>query len=105
VIEFNKNAKRIILSHSRIHEDEAKAEAVPLKQIAGAEKESRSSANGSRFERKVEKTTLGDINDLAALKEERTPKLWPALAAKAKKAKKAGSRCSKAAKADEAEKS
>jgi small subunit ribosomal protein S1 len=27
VIEFNKNAKRIILSHSRIHEDEAKAEA------------------------------------------------------------------------------
>ncbi len=60
VIEFNKDARRIILSHSRIFEDEQKAmrkdgetkgkkEMLPLTAL--------------------EKTTLGDIEELAALKD------------------------------------
>ncbi|MDD4431159.1 MAG: 30S ribosomal protein S1 [Bacteroidales bacterium] len=97
VIEFNKNAKRIILSHSRIHEDEAKAEARAANKKAGAEKK----AEAQQMEavsQKVEKTTLGDINALAALKEEMDAKALAALAAKAKKAEKAAE-----PKADEAE--
>lgn len=66
VIEFSKAAKRIILSHSRIHEDELKP------------KDSRGKKPGGEKSRKVtkkmkttpEKTTLGDISDLAALKSE-----------------------------------
>lgn len=69
VIEFNKEAKRIILSHSRIHEDEAKSEARATKKAtkkAGkkAEEEEENVAP------KMEKTTLGDIDALAALKEQ-----------------------------------
>ena len=88
VIEFNKNAKRIILSHSRIHEDEAKAEARAASKKAGAEKK----AEAQQIEavsQKVEKTTLGDIDALAALKEEMDAKALAALAEKAKKAEKA----------------
>ena len=66
VIEFNKSAKKIILSHSRIFEDEKKTTDVPIKksdQTAG-KKTSRKTKTSS------EKTTLGDISQLAALKEE-----------------------------------
>lgn len=68
VIEFNKEAKRIILSHSRIFEDEQK----------GAKKDGDKKANTKRNKKEedsamvtgpVEKTTLGDIEELAALKE------------------------------------
>ena len=100
VIEFNKNAKRIILSHSRIHEDEARAEARAANKKAGAEKR----AEAQQMEavsQKVEKTTLGDINALAALKEEMDAKALAALAAKAKKAEKAAE-SKKAEKAAEA---
>ena len=71
VIEFNKDAKRIILSHSRIHEDEAKTEARAAKKAAG--KKSGKKGEGEEEEvvaQKVEKTTLGDIDALAALKEQ-----------------------------------
>ena len=61
VIEFNKDAKRIILSHSRIFEDEAKAEAKKAAKKAKAEEVASTPA--------IEKTTLGDIEELAALKE------------------------------------
>ena len=37
VIEFNKSAKKIILSHSRIHEDEKKSSVRSTKQSEGAE--------------------------------------------------------------------
>ncbi|MGI6074090.1 MAG: 30S ribosomal protein S1 [Fermentimonas sp.] len=61
VIEFNKDAKRIIVSHSRIHEDQS------------ADKGKRSNKNDSNEEMSssttVERTTLGDIEELAALKE------------------------------------
>ena len=69
VIEFNKDAKRIILSHSRIFEDEAKAEA---KKEAAAKKASKKAAKADEnvaINNNVEKTTLGDIEELAALKE------------------------------------
>ena len=88
VIEFNKNAKRIILSHSRIHEDEAKAEARAASKKAGAEKKAEVQQMEA-ISQKVEKTTLGDIDALAALKEEMDAKALAALAAKAKKAEKA----------------
>ena len=65
VIEFNKEAKRIILSHSRIFEDEAKvAEKAEKKAKRAAKKAEEAPAAPA-----VEKTTLGDIEELAALKE------------------------------------
>lgn len=66
VIEFNKDARRIILSHSRIFEDAAKAEA---KRARKASAKSASSEETSVPTPTVEKTTLGDIEALAALKE------------------------------------
>ena len=70
VIEFNKDAKRIILSHSRIFEDEAKAEA---KKESAAKKAAKKAAKAENetaaINSNVEKTTLGDIEELAALKE------------------------------------
>ncbi len=67
VIEFNKGAKRIILSHSRIYEDEKRSE----EQIAKKEK-AKASASTKKSVKKLkdslEKTTLGDISELAALK-------------------------------------
>ena len=66
VIEFNKDAKRIILSHSRIFEDEQKAEARKAKKAtAKAAAEEQPVAQSSN----VEKTTLGDIDALAELKQ------------------------------------
>ncbi len=62
VIEFNKDAKRIILSHSRIHEDAAKTVAEePKKAVKKAKKEEAPA---------IEKTTLGDLDALSALKNE-----------------------------------
>ncbi len=66
VIEFNKDAKRIILSHSRIHEDAAKAE-------EKAERKARRAAKKEEhvtIQNQVASTTLGDIDALAALKEQ-----------------------------------
>jgi len=66
VIEFNKSAKKIILSHSRVYEDEKKAsESTTRKAEAEPSKKSPRKAKPN-----VEKTTLGDITQLAALKEE-----------------------------------
>ena len=68
VIEFNKDSKRIILSHSRIFEDTqkaARAEERPAKRARkDAAKEETPALNTP-----VEKTTLGDIEALAALKQ------------------------------------
>ena len=66
VIEFNKDSKRIIVSHSRTFEDEK-----PEAKEASEKKAKRSSkkANEELPQSNVEKTTLGDIEELAALKE------------------------------------
>ena len=68
VIEFNKDAKRIILSHSRIFEDEAKAEAKKENAAKKAAKKA-AKADDAIVTPQMEKTTLGDIDALAALKE------------------------------------
>ncbi|MDR1121887.1 MAG: S1 RNA-binding domain-containing protein, partial [Dysgonamonadaceae bacterium] len=66
VIEFNKDSKRIILSHSRIFEDEQKTERKESekKSTKKAKKEEIPAVNTV-----MEKTTLGDIEELAALKD------------------------------------
>ena len=67
VLEFNKESKRIILSHSRIFEDEAKAaEKAEAKKAKRATKKAEEPATKAPA---IEKTTLGDIEELAALKE------------------------------------
>lgn len=66
VIEFNKASKRIILSHSRTFEDEKKeAEQNDKKTKANATQKA-----VKKIKANLEKTTLGDITDLAALKTE-----------------------------------
>ncbi len=68
VIEFNKDSKRIILSHSRIFEDEAKGCAA----TETAKKPKRASKRAEEtpaLTTPLEKTTLGDLEALAALKE------------------------------------
>ncbi|PWB06377.1 30S ribosomal protein S1 [Paramuribaculum intestinale] len=66
VIEFNKDSKRIILSHSRIFEDEAKAERNEARKAKRATKRQEETPVIST---PIEKTTLGDLEALAALKE------------------------------------
>lgn len=66
VIEFNKSAKRIIVSHSRIAEDEKRSEE-NAKRKAQA-RPGKKSAPAAETTLNIEKTTLGDISELAALK-------------------------------------
>ena len=68
VIEFNKDAKRIILSHSRIFEDAAKAEERAEKKAAKKSAPKREEAPA--IQNQAASTTLGDIDALAALKEQ-----------------------------------
>jgi len=66
VIEFNKDAKKIIVSHARVFEDVQRAE-------NKAKKDSTSKANKkaqANIANNLEKTTLGDIAELAALRNE-----------------------------------
>ena len=66
VIEFNKESKRIILSHSRIYEDVQRAEAREAKKATkrtNARKE-----DTPTIQNQAASTTLGDLDALAALK-------------------------------------
>lgn len=83
VIEFNKDAKRIIVSHSRVYED-----------AQGGGDDRRGKRGGSRRGEgqvstaslpSVEKTTLGDIEELAALKEQLDQKAIDSLNKKVQK--------------------
>jgi small subunit ribosomal protein S1 len=67
VIEFNKESKRIILSHSRIFEDEARAEKAKERRATRAPRAPK--AEEPAATQTIEKTTLGDLEALAALKE------------------------------------
>ena len=62
VIEFNKEGKKIVLSHRRVYEDEKRKEE--------KEKTQKTRKNVSKINKSSEKTTLGDISDLASLKDE-----------------------------------
>ncbi len=66
VIEFNKAAKRIILSHSRIFEEGKKSE----EKVDKKAKPSTTQKAVKKLKANLEKTTLGDISELAALKSE-----------------------------------
>jgi small subunit ribosomal protein S1 len=69
VIEFSKDAKKIIVSHSRIHEDEANS----AKFTDSEEKKEKAKADKkvvSKIKNSIEKTTLGDITALSDLKNE-----------------------------------
>ncbi len=66
VLEFNKNGKKIVVSHRRVYEDEKKG--IKQTEVAATEKATR------RIKSKLEKTTFGDIADLAALKKEMVAK-------------------------------
>ncbi len=59
VMEFSKTAKRIILSHTKTFEEDSK---VPETKKGQGNKSKKVNLN-------IEKTTLGDVTDLAALKE------------------------------------
>ena len=70
VIEFNKDAKRIILSHSRIFEDAAKAEERAEKKAATKKSTGKREDVAPAIQNQAASTTLGDIDALAALKEQ-----------------------------------
>jgi len=69
IIEFNKEAKRIVISHSRIWEDE-RAEA-RIEDFNNRKKEAKAASNAvKKVKDSVEKSTLGDLDVLAQLKEQ-----------------------------------
>lgn len=69
VIEFNKDDRRILVSHSRYLEDlKNKAEAVVKAERAKEDGESQAAI--ADVQKKVEKETLGDLAALAALKDQ-----------------------------------
>lgn len=69
VIEFNKDSKRIIISHSRIFEDEARAEKAAEHKAKRATRAPKAEEAPAALNAPLEKTTLGDLEALAALKE------------------------------------
>lgn len=110
IVEFSKDSKRILVSHSRVYEDEQTEGQAPS--------DSKKKASGRRGRRKseetstgapispIEKSTLGDIEELAALKEKLdNKKLTAAKAALDKKEAKEAEKAEKAAEAEKAEKS
>ena len=66
VIEFSKSAKRIILSHSRVYEDTKKSDDTTVKKKPAAPKAAAKTVKAPKDT--SEKTTLGDISELAALR-------------------------------------
>ena len=81
VIEFNKEAKKIIVSHSRIFEDAKRGEEKAKKDTAAKATKKAT----KKIADTLEKTTLGDIAELAALKEEMAQAEKPKATKKAKK--------------------
>jgi small subunit ribosomal protein S1 len=65
VIEFNKDSKRIILSHSRIYEDVQRSEE---KKASAAKHHTKKEDNTPQIQNQAASTTLGDIDALAELK-------------------------------------
>jgi len=91
VIEFNKDAKRIILSHSRIHEDVKRAEKAAASSDSNGEaarKVKKAKKEEPVVIQSAEKTTLGDIQQLADLKDQLINEAAEKMV-KAEKAKKA----------------
>ncbi|MFD2968348.1 30S ribosomal protein S1 [Sphingobacterium bambusae] len=69
IIEFNKENKRLVISHSRIWEDQ-KAEA-RIEEFNARKKEAKAANSAvKKVKESVEKSTLGDLDVLAQLKEQ-----------------------------------
>lgn len=69
VLEFNKESKRILVSHKAIHDD--KARSAKEAEFAEKDKENESTAKAvKKLKENQEKSTLGDNSALAALKSE-----------------------------------
>ncbi len=66
VIEFSKSAKKIIVSHSRVFEDEQRSKNDTEKKAV----DNTTKKVQKKIRQNLEKTTFGDISDLAALKTE-----------------------------------
>ena len=66
ILEFNKSTKRIVLSHSKIADDVKKEDVVKEK----IEEGDTTQKAVKKLKANLEKTTLGDISELAALKSE-----------------------------------
>ncbi len=72
IVEFNKDSKRILVSHSRTFEEEQPDAQADAKKRTGGRKGSRKkedTVTAPPASSSVEKSTLGDIEELAALKE------------------------------------
>ncbi|MBQ0160177.1 MAG: 30S ribosomal protein S1 [Bacteroidales bacterium] len=69
VIEFSKDNKKIIVSHTRIHQDNVEGERVKGENEE-AKKERATKKTVKKINDTLEKTTLGDLSVLAKLKEE-----------------------------------
>jgi len=93
VIEFNKDAKRIIVSHSRVHEDVKRAEKAEAAVAAGETPAPKKAAPKKAKKEEtapvstMEKTTLGDLQSLVDLKEQMVEAAAKTAAKAAKKAK------------------
>jgi len=92
VIEFNKDAKRIIVSHSRVHEDVKRAEKAEAAVAAGEAAPKKAAPKRAKKEEAapvstMEKTTLGDLQSLVDLKEQMVEAAAKTAAKAAKKAK------------------
>ncbi len=68
VIEFNKDSKRIILSHSRIFEDVQRAEAREARETKKAARKAAQKEKTPSIQNQAASTTLGDLDALAELK-------------------------------------
>ena len=68
VLEFNKDSKRVFLSHSRTFEDVAKAEAREAKKAQAAAKRATKKEETPAIQNQAASTSLGDNDALAALK-------------------------------------
>jgi small subunit ribosomal protein S1 len=69
VIEFNKDSKKIVVSHTKIHDDAMQEEKVATEEKKKSEDES-TKKTVKKMKDSLEKTTLGDISALANLKQE-----------------------------------
>ena len=72
VIEFNKDSKRIILSHSRIFEDVQRAEAREAREAKKATRKATPKEEAPAVQNQAASTTLGDLDALAELKAKMT---------------------------------
>lgn len=74
VIEFNKDAKKIVLSHTRVYEDLKREEKAETAEVEGETTKKTLTKRSKKKEAvatpSIEKTTLGDIQSLAELKDQ-----------------------------------